>query len=84
MENLLNVRSQISLESLTEKAKKKKKKSSGIFKNSSDLQQGNVKLLWSISWRSGAKIFYCSIYIWCNKKALLPLTNKLKDKAKFM
>ena len=28
--------------------------------------------------------FYCSIYIWYNLKALVPLTNKLKDKDKFM
>ena len=46
-ENLLNVRSQIGQESLTEMTKKTK--SSGIYKNSSGLQQDNVKLWWSIS-----------------------------------
>ena len=44
---MLNVRSQIGQDSLTEMTKKPK--SSGIYKNSSDLQQGNVKLWWSIS-----------------------------------
>ena len=28
--------------------------------------------------------FFVSIYIWYNFKALVPLTNKLKDKDKFM
>ena len=28
--------------------------------------------------------FYCSIYVWYNFKALVPLANKLKDKDKFM
>ena len=36
---------------------KKQKKSSGIYKNSSNLQQGNVKLWWSISLKSGVRFF---------------------------
>ena len=44
-----------------------------------------MKLWWSISCRSGVRFFFnCSIYIWYNFKALVPLTNKLKDKDKFM
>ena len=34
-----------------------KPKSSGIYKNSVDLQQGNVKLWWSINYSSGARFF---------------------------
>ena len=47
--------SQIGQNSLTEMANKKN--SSGIYKNSSDLQQDNVKLWWSISRRSGVRLF---------------------------
>ena len=62
-----------------------KPKSSGIYKNSVDLQQSNVKLWWSMSCRSRVRFFFnCSIYIWYNFKALVPLTIKLKDKDKFM
>ena len=40
-----------------------KPKSSGIYKNSVDLQQGNVKLWWSISCRSGVRFFLIVAYI---------------------
>ena len=49
-----------------------KPKSSGIYKNSLNIQQGSVKLWWSISCRSGVRRFFnCSIYIWYNFKALV-------------
>ena len=40
-----------------------KPKSSGICKNSVDLQQGNVKFWWSISCRSGVRFFLNVAYI---------------------
>ena len=61
MNTSFNVRSQIGQENLTEMTKKPK--SIGIYKNSSDLQQGNVKFSWSISWRSGVRFFFILAYI---------------------
>ena len=60
---------QIGQNSLTEMANKKN--SSGIYKNSSDLQQGNVKLWWSISWRSGVRFFLFFIFFRFFKKIFM-------------